>query len=101
AKGGLGYQPGRNTALVPTTQKPWLVPLHQQFYRGEFIQGHDQITPLLPPKKVVRPAYRDTLGSLRPRTKLKTIKAAEGYEEWKDIDGIAKALSKVCLHKNL
>src|SRR5262249_32711787 len=101
AKGGLGYQPGRNTALVPTTQKPWLVPLYQQFHRGEFIQGHDQITPLLPPTKVVRPAYRDTLGSLRPHKKLKTIKIADEYEEWEDIGELAQALSQLFLHEDL
>src|SRR5262244_207270 len=101
AKGGLGYQPGQNTALVPVTQKPWMVPLYQQFYRGEFIQGHDQITPLLPPEKVARPAYRDTLGSLRPRKKLKTIKTANEYEEWEDIGELAQALSQLFLHKDL
>src|SRR5262249_4998559 len=44
ARGGLGYQPAPGTALVPVLQKPWLVPLYQQFYKGSYIQGHDQIT---------------------------------------------------------
>src|SRR5262249_25503897 len=94
-------QPGPNMALVPTTQKLWLVPLYQQFHRGEFIQGHDQITPLLPPKKVLRPAYRDTLGSLRLHKKLKTRKNADEYGEWEDMGELAQALSQLFLHKDL
>src|SRR5262249_4736318 len=70
-KGGLGYQPVLGTAMVPVHKKPWLVPLYKQFLKGPSMQGHDQITPLLPPKKMLLPAYRETLHSLRPRKRLK------------------------------
>src|SRR5262249_35528032 len=100
-KGGLGYQPGLSTALVLTTQKPWLVPLYQQFCKGAFIQGHDQITPPLPPKKVLHPAYRETLSSLHPRKKLKTMKTVNGYEEWEDIGDLAQVLGQIFLHQDL
>src|SRR5262249_25307339 len=82
----------------------WAKPLYQHFKKGLPMQGHDDITPLIsacsPPKLPVA-TYRETLGSLHPRKKLKAGTLKSKSYEWGSIGDLALALGRLFLHKDL